>query len=48
MPTYFIAQLDEIPSVKCPCGFARRAFADSKHAVASLHIVDIQKDARTH
>jgi len=48
MPNYWIAHLDELAPVKCPCGFARRAFADSKHAVASLHIVDIQKDARTH
>ena len=48
MPNYLIAHLDELAPVRCPCGFARRAFADSKHAVASLHVVDIQKDARTH
>ena len=48
MPNYLIAHLDEVAPVKCPCGFARRAFADSKHTVASLHVVDIQEDARTH
>jgi mannose-6-phosphate isomerase-like protein (cupin superfamily) len=48
MPNYLIAHLDELPPVKCPCGFARRAFAGSKHTVASLHVVDIQEDARTH
>jgi mannose-6-phosphate isomerase-like protein (cupin superfamily) len=48
MPNYLIAQLDEIPPTKCPCGFARRAFADSTNIAASLHLVDIQQDAQTH
>ncbi|PYJ81570.1 MAG: cupin [Verrucomicrobia bacterium] len=48
MPNYQIAQLDEIPPTKCPCGFARRAFADSKETVASVHVVDIQQDAQAH
>ena len=32
----------------CPCGETRRAFLDDADAVASLHIVDISLDARTH
>lgn len=48
MANYQIAQLDEIPPVKCPCGFARRAFAGVADALASIHIVDIQQDSRTH
>lgn len=44
---YQIAQLDEVPPVKCPCGQARRAFAKPGNS-ASLHLVDIQQDARTH
>lgn len=48
MANYQIAQLDEIPAQRCPCGFAKRAFAGSPDHVASLHIVDIQQDARTH
>ncbi len=48
MPNYLIAQLDEIPPLKCPCGSTRRAFADSSEHVASLHLVDIREDARTH
>ena len=49
MLNYSVTQLDEIPSIKCPCGFARRAFADSRdNNVASLHLVDIQSDAQTH
>ena len=48
MANYFIAQLDEIPAVRCPCGFARRAFADAKQGAASMHLVDIQEDSRAH
>src|SRR5882762_9745548 len=48
MPSYFIAQLTEIPPTKCPCGFTRRAFANLPDSVASLHIVDIQEDSRAH
>ena len=48
MPDYLISQLNEIPPTKCPCGFTRRAFADLPDGAASLHIVDIQEDSRTH
>jgi len=44
---YDIAQLDQVPSIRCPCGQARRAFAESGSA-ASVHLVDISTDARTH
>lgn len=47
MLNYKIAQLNEIPPVPCACGFSRRAFA-SPESAASLHLVEIQKDARTH
>jgi mannose-6-phosphate isomerase-like protein (cupin superfamily) len=45
---FMIAQLDQVPAVKCPCGFARRAFATPDNQVATLHMVDIQQDAQTH
>ena len=48
MSNYLIAQLNEIPSQRCPCGFTRRAFADATDTAASLHLVDIQQDAQTH
>ena len=48
MSNFLIAQLDEIDPVKCPCGFARRAFAEAGDNAASLHVVDIQHDSRTH
>ena len=43
-----IARFDEIDAVKCPCGSARRAFVSDDNPTATMHIVDIEKDARTH
>jgi mannose-6-phosphate isomerase-like protein (cupin superfamily) len=48
MPNYEIAQLDSLPAKRCPCGFTRRAFTDLTDAAASLHLVDIEVDSRTH
>jgi mannose-6-phosphate isomerase-like protein (cupin superfamily) len=48
MSKYLVAQLDQLDPVRCPCGFARRAFADAPNNVASLHVVDIEVDSRTH
>ena len=48
MANFHIAQLDEIDPVKCPCGLSRRAFASTSTNVASLHLVDIQKEAQVH
>jgi mannose-6-phosphate isomerase-like protein (cupin superfamily) len=45
---YTIAQMDEIDAVPCPCGLSRRAFVSPENGVATLHMVDIQEDARTH
>lgn len=47
-PNYSVAHLDQIPAVPCPCGMSRRAFADDADQVASLHVVDISVDAKTH
>ncbi|MDK2971383.1 MAG: hypothetical protein PWP23_1138 [Candidatus Sumerlaeota bacterium] len=48
MKKYKIAQLDEMDAVPCPCGMTRRAFASPDNPVATLHMVDISKDARVH
>ena len=48
MPGYLIAQLDELPAVRCPCGHARRAFGTADNPVATVHLVDILADARVH
>lgn len=41
------ADLAAVAPVPCPCGEARRAFAEPG-GVASLHVTDISADARTH
>jgi mannose-6-phosphate isomerase-like protein (cupin superfamily) len=48
MPNYMIADLNAIPPVRCPCGFARRAFANPENTTATMHVVDIQEDSQTH
>ena len=47
MANFSIAHLDEIAPTRCPCGWAKRAFAVAGNA-ASLHCVDIETDSRTH
>jgi len=48
MANYMIAQFDDLNAVKCPCGFSRRAFVSPDNPVATMHIVDIERDARVH
>jgi len=45
---YQVAHLNQIEPVSCPCGTTRRAFAGSPDGIASIHMVDISCDARTH
>ncbi|MBI4622294.1 MAG: cupin domain-containing protein [Verrucomicrobia bacterium] len=45
---YMVTQLDAVPTVPCPCGVARRGFATPENTVATIHLVDISIDARTH
>lgn len=48
MANYFVSQLDQTKPVRCPCGFSRRAFASAPGNAASIHLVEILEDARTH
>lgn len=48
MKNYFVAQLDEIEPVQCPCGSSRRAFVREDNAIATMHMVDICEDAQAH
>lgn len=48
MANYRIARFDEIDPVRCPCGFSRRAFADPDNTTATMHLVDIEEDAKVH
>ena len=48
MANYMIERFDNIDAVKCPCGFAKRAFAVPDNSTATMHIVDIQADSQVH
>ncbi|MCP4167326.1 MAG: cupin domain-containing protein [Chloroflexi bacterium] len=48
MPNYQIAHLDQISAIKCPCGFTRRAFTDDPDQLATIHLLEVQADARIH
>jgi mannose-6-phosphate isomerase-like protein (cupin superfamily) len=43
-----VADLSALAPLRCPCGWARRAFGGLPDAPASLHLVEIELDARTH
>jgi len=45
---FSVAQLDEINPVPCPCGQARRAFAEPGNTLATVHLTDICADSRAH
>ena len=45
---FLVAQLDEVNPVPCPCGQARRAFDVPENTTATIHLVDIAEDSRTH
>lgn len=44
---YSVVHMNEIPATPCPCGEARRAFAEPG-SPASFHIVQIKQDSETH
>jgi mannose-6-phosphate isomerase-like protein (cupin superfamily) len=44
---YQVAQLNQIPTVRCPCGFTRRAYP-GEGSVATKHLLDHQTDAEIH
>ena len=48
MSNFMVAQMDEMDSQRCPCGFTRRAFVSEENSVATLHLLDVQADARVH
>lgn len=45
---YEIVDFSEIPGVPCPCGIARRAFADTPDFPGTIHVTEISTEARTH
>ncbi|MHC4398407.1 MAG: cupin domain-containing protein [Planctomycetota bacterium] len=45
---FHVVQLDDLPAVSCPCGTARRAFADVTDLPATIHHTEISVDAKPH
>jgi len=43
-----VVDFAEIPGASCPCGTARRAFADVDDFPGTVHVTDISQDARLH
>jgi mannose-6-phosphate isomerase-like protein (cupin superfamily) len=43
-----VVDFNEIVAVPCPCGSARRAFADVDDLPATVHVTDISADAQLH
>ncbi len=45
---YEVVDFAEIPGVPCPCGSARRGFAEVADFPATVHITEISTDAKLH
>ena len=45
---YEITDFSIIPGVACPCGTARRAFAEVDDFPGTIHVTEIAADARLH
>jgi mannose-6-phosphate isomerase-like protein (cupin superfamily) len=45
---YEIVDFGSLPGVACPCGTARRAFADVADFPGTVHVTEISTDARLH
>lgn len=43
-----VVDLTRVPAVPCPCGSTRRAFVEDADQTASVHLVEISEDAKTH
>jgi mannose-6-phosphate isomerase-like protein (cupin superfamily) len=48
MANYMVADLNAIDPVRCPCGWAKRAFATPENQTATMHLVSIEQDSRVH
>jgi mannose-6-phosphate isomerase-like protein (cupin superfamily) len=45
---YELVDFAQIPGTPCPCGTARRAFADVLDFPGTIHVTEISDDARLH
>ena len=47
-PKYQVVDFEDLPAVPCPCGTARRAFAEVAEYPATIHVTEISEDAKLH
>lgn len=47
-PKYELVDFAELPGVSCPCGSAKRAFAENPLSPGTVHVTEIADDARVH
>lgn len=47
-PGYKLADFSQIVGVPCPCGTARRAFADIEDFPGTVHVTEISENAKLH
>ena len=47
-PGYWVQRMTDVDPVACPCGESRRAFDFPENPVATMHLVDVSRDARRH
>ena len=45
---YELVDFDQLEGVACPCGSARRAFAEVEDYPATIHVTEISANARLH
>ena len=45
---YELVQFSALPGVPCPCGTARRAFAEAEDFPGTIHVTEISADAKVH
>ena len=45
---YEVVDFNQMAAVSCPCGQARRAFADTADFPGTVHVTQIEQDARLH
>ena len=48
MSRFAITQLDSLDALRCPCGWTRRGFSGEPDAPATVHLLEVEADARTH
>lgn len=47
-PRWRVVDFADLPGVPCPCGTAKRAFADLDDYPATIHVTEIREDAELH